>query len=85
MQEIDVTIIGAGVIGLACAANLSAKYDKINIAILEKNNGFGQETSSRNSEVIHSGIYYPEGSLKAKLCIEGSRLLYEICDKYSVP
>lgn len=77
------TIIGAGVIGLAIAAELSKK-DK-NIVVLEKNKGFGQETSSRNSEVIHSGVYYPLGSLKARLCVEGARLLYEICEKFSIP
>ncbi len=46
---------------------------------------FGQETSSRNSEVIHAGIYYPKGSLKAKLCVEGKDLLYDYCRKYEIP
>ena len=83
MEEVNITIIGAGVVGLAIAAELSSRYD--NIVVLERHNTFGQETSSRNSEVIHSGIYYPEGSLKARLCVEGAEQLYDICNKYSIP
>jgi len=83
MEKTDITIIGAGVIGLAIARELSAKYK--NIILLEKNEKFGQETSSRNSEVIHAGIYYPEDTLKARLCVEGKKLLYEFLEKYSIP
>jgi L-2-hydroxyglutarate oxidase LhgO len=83
MDEVRITVIGAGVIGLSIASELSAKYD--NIVVLEKHHGFGQEISSRNSEVIHSGIYYPQGSLKTRLCVEGAELLYGICKKYSIP
>jgi L-2-hydroxyglutarate oxidase LhgO len=83
MDEVNVTIIGAGVVGLAIAAELSKKID--NIVLLEQHDSFGQETSSRNSEVIHSGIYYPTGSLKTRLCIEGALLLYELCDQHSIP
>lgn len=83
MDEVNITIIGAGVVGLAIASELSQKFE--NIVVLEKHNTFGQETSSRNSEVIHSGIYYPEGSLKAILCVEGARQLYKICKQYSIP
>ena len=78
----DITIIGAGVVGLAIAAQL-AHRDRV-VYVLEKNERFGQETSSRHSGVIHSGIYYPYGSLKAKLCVEGSRLLYELCRKHGI-
>lgn len=83
MEQVKITIIGAGLIGLAIAAELSNKYT--DIFVLEKNDSFGQETSSRNSEVIHAGIYYPEDSLKLKLCIEGSKYLYETCEKGSIP
>ncbi len=83
MDEIRITIIGAGVVGLAIAARLSAHYD--NILVLEQHCRFGMETSSRNSEVIHSGIYYKPGSLKASLCLQGSEMLYEICREFSVP
>jgi len=83
MEKVQATIIGAGVIGLAIAAELSSRCD--NIVVLERHDTFGRETSSRNSEVIHSGIYYPEGSLKAQLCVDGAEQLYAICNKYSIP
>jgi L-2-hydroxyglutarate oxidase LhgO len=82
-MDSEITIIGAGVIGLAIGENLSKYYS--NIFVVEKHLTFGQETSSRNSEVIHAGIYYPEGSLKAKLCVEGKKLLYNYCRKYEIP
>ncbi len=82
-MDADVTIIGAGVIGLAISEKASERYS--NVFLLEKHPTFGQETSSRNSEVIHAGIYYPQGSLKAKLCVEGKSLLYDYCRKYDVP
>lgn len=82
-MDTDITIIGAGVVGLAVAARLSGDFG--NIVVIEKNKGFGKETSSRNSEVIHSGIYYPRGSLKARLCVEGRQLLYDYCIKNEIP
>ena len=82
-MDAEVTIIGAGVIGLAIAEKLSENYN--NVFLIEKHTAFGQETSSRNSEVIHAGIYYPQGSLKARLCVEGKTLLYSYCDKYDIP
>ncbi len=81
-SDFNITIIGAGVIGLAIAAELSTEYD--NIVVLEKHSRFGQETSSRNSEVIHSGIYYPTGSLKARLCVEGRKMLYNYCNQKDI-
>ncbi|GAG35446.1 unnamed protein product, partial [marine sediment metagenome] len=80
--DVDVAIIGAGAVGLAVAAEL-ARQQK-GVFVLEKNQTFGLETSSRNSEVIHAGIYYPEGSLKARFCVEGNSLLYDFCEKYGV-
>ena len=80
--EIDVAVIGAGVIGLATAGEIAQGREEV--FVFEKNRTFGLETSSRNSEVIHAGIYYPEGSLKAKLCIEGKNMLYELCGKYNI-
>jgi L-2-hydroxyglutarate oxidase LhgO len=82
-MDTEITIIGAGVIGLAIAETMSEKYK--NVFLIEKHLSFGQETSSRNSEVIHAGIYYTKNSLKSKLCLEGKRLLYEYCKKYDVP
>ena len=80
--EIDIIIIGAGVVGLAIAAEVSRTNQ--NVFVFEKNRTFGQETSSRNSEVIHAGMYYPEDSLKAKFCVTGNHLLYEFCEKYKI-
>jgi L-2-hydroxyglutarate oxidase LhgO len=78
----DAAIIGAGVIGLAIARRLAlAGHD---VFLLEKNAHFGMETSSRNSEVIHAGIYYPSSSLKARLCAEGKHLLYAFCESHGV-
>jgi L-2-hydroxyglutarate oxidase LhgO len=83
VDEVAITIIGAGVIGLAVAAELSHDYD--NIILLERHDKFGQETSSRNSEVIHAGIYYPPSSLKATLCVKGAELLYRYCEDHGIP
>jgi len=83
MEELNITIIGAGVVGLAVAEELSQSHD--NIFVIERNLSFGQEISSRNSEVIHAGIYYPKDSLKAKSCVEGRRLLYEFCRSNNIP
>ncbi len=84
-DKVDIVIIGAGVVGLAVAAELSAQQPGRSIVVLEKNEAFGRETSSRNSEVIHAGIYYPSGSLKARLCVEGKELLYHFCEKWDIP
>jgi len=83
MDKVSITIIGAGVIGLSVAAELSKFYS--DIIVIEKNDRYGLETSSRNSEVLHAGIYYPEGSLKAELCVKGNKMLYDFCNKHSVP
>lgn len=82
MYEADITIIGAGVVGLAIAAEVA--NGERGVFILEKNQTFGQETSSRNSQVIHAGIYYPEGTLKAKTCVEGNAILYQLCNQYAI-
>lgn len=79
----DAVVIGAGVVGLAIAAHLSAA-DRA-VLVLERNGAFGRETSSRNSEVIHAGLQYPPGSLKARLCVLGNRLLYELCEQAAIP
>lgn len=82
MADVEVTIIGAGVVGLAIAARLAGKCS---LLVLEKNSKYGMETSSRNSEVIHAGIYYTPGSIKARLCIEGRDELYSIAKKHDIP
>ena len=83
MEETDVLIVGAGVVGLAIAQCLCR--DDREIIVIEKNESFGRETSSRNSEVIHAGIYYPSDSLKAKLCVPGNRMLYDFCSQNNIP
>jgi len=83
VEKIDILIIGAGVVGLAVAKELSCI--RKDIIIVEKNKSFGQETSSRNSEVIHGGMYYPSGTLKAELCIHGRHLLYQLCNQKKIP
>jgi L-2-hydroxyglutarate oxidase LhgO len=83
MMDADITIIGAGVVGLAIAENVSKTHN--NVFLIEKHTSFGQETSSRNSEVIHAGIYYTKDSLKARLCVEGKWMIYDYCKKYDIP
>ena len=86
-DSFDVCVIGAGVIGLAIAYELAKKYrnQDVSIVILERESSFGQHISSRNSEVIHAGIYYPVGSLKAELCVAGKELLYSHCEQFNIP
>jgi L-2-hydroxyglutarate oxidase LhgO len=82
-MDSNITVIGAGVVGLAIASELADGTKSL--FLLEKNASHGLETSSRNSEVVHAGIYYPPGSLKARLCVEGRELLYEICSIHGIP
>ncbi|KAF9929334.1 hypothetical protein FBU30_001695 [Linnemannia zychae] len=80
--EVDHLIIGAGVVGLAVAERLAARGGST--LLVEKNAAAGQETSSRNSEVIHAGLYYPPNSLKTKLCIRGNEMMYKLCERYNI-
>jgi L-2-hydroxyglutarate oxidase LhgO len=82
-EDADVVVIGAGVVGLACARELALRGREV--VVLERHARIGSETSSRNSEVIHAGIYYPSGSRKARLCVEGKALLYRYCEANGVP
>ncbi|MEM0156325.1 MAG: NAD(P)/FAD-dependent oxidoreductase [Thermoplasmataceae archaeon] len=83
MESAEIVIIGGGIVGLSVAASLSENNREI--YVLEKNRVLGLETSSHNSGVIHSGIYYPPGSLKAVLCRKGNEHIYSICEKYHIP
>ncbi|HEY2274833.1 MAG TPA: NAD(P)/FAD-dependent oxidoreductase [Steroidobacteraceae bacterium] len=82
MERVDVVVIGAGVVGLAIARTLAQRGREV--LILEAAERFGSGVSSRNSEVIHAGIYYPRDSLKARLCVTGRELLYAFCREHGV-
>ena len=82
MEQIDAVVIGAGVVGLAVGRELALQG--LEVMVLESENVIGTGTSSRNSEVIHAGIYYPAGSLKARLCVQGKQLLYAYCAERGV-
>lgn len=84
MEELQTVIVGAGVVGLATGLELLKQGQK-NVVVVESNYSFGMETSSRNSEVVHAGIYYQPGSLKADMCVLGRRLLYDYCERNHVP
>ena len=82
MEDVDCVVIGAGVVGLAAARALA--QDGREVLLLDAAEGIGTETNSRNSEVIHAGIYYPAGSLMARTCVAGRRMLYEYCRERGV-
>jgi len=83
MEKLDAVVVGAGVVGLAVARALAMAGREV--VVLEAEDAIGTHTSSRNSEVIHAGIYYPKGSLKARACVAGKELLYEYCVTHGVP
>jgi len=83
MESADAVVIGAGVVGLAVARQLALEGREV--ILLESENAIGTATSSRNSEVIHAGIYYPQGSVKARTCVEGRALLYRYCEERGIP
>ncbi|NXD72598.1 L2HDH protein, partial [Eolophus roseicapillus] len=81
----DVVVVGAGIVGLASARELVRRHPSLAFAVLEKEQELAHHQSGHNSGVIHSGIYYTPGSLKAKLCVEGAALCYEYCDQKGIP
>jgi len=83
VPDTEVAVIGAGIVGLAIAARLAPEHP--GLILLDRNPRHGMETSSRNSQVIHAGIYYPAGSLKARLCVEGRERIYDVCRRHSIP
>src|ERR1700749_1055260 len=83
MESVDCVVVGAGVVGIAVARALALAGREV--LVLEAAEGIGTETSSRNSEVIHAGIYYPAGSLMARFCVAGRRRLYAYCAEKGVP
>lgn len=83
VERVDCIVVGAGVVGLACAKFLAEAGREV--IVLEAADMIGTETSSRNSEVIHAGIYYPTGSFKAQACVEGKHFLYDYCEERGIP
>uniref|UniRef100_A0A8V0ZGL4 L-2-hydroxyglutarate dehydrogenase, mitochondrial n=1 Tax=Gallus gallus TaxID=9031 RepID=A0A8V0ZGL4_CHICK len=81
----DVAVVGAGIVGLAAARQLVLRHPALGFAVLEKERQLAHHQSGHNSGVIHSGIYYTPGSLKAKLCVQGAALCYEYCDRKGIP
>ena len=82
-EQVDCVVVGAGVVGLAVARALALRGREV--LVLEAAPTFGTGTSARNSEVIHAGLYYPQGSLKARLCVQGRGLLYAYCAERAIP
>ena len=82
-EHVDCVVIGAGVVGLACARALALRGR--DVIVLEQAEAIGTGTSSRHSEVIHAGIYYPPGSLKARMCVSGRRMMYRYMDERGIP
>src|SRR5580698_8763690 len=81
----DVIIVGGGIVGLAVALEITKRFPHLRLLQLEKEARVGQHQSSHNSGVIHSGIYYKPGSLKARLCVEGAHAMVEFCRTHGIP
>ena len=83
-SQYDVAVVGAGIVGLAVAREILARRPDARLVVIDKQAGVAQHQTGHNSGVIHSGIYYTPGSLKARLCVEGARLMYEYCDEHAI-
>jgi L-2-hydroxyglutarate oxidase LhgO len=81
----DIAVVGGGIVGLATARELLRRHPRLALANVEKETGYNRHQTGRNSGVIHSGIYYTPGSLKAKLCVEGRKLAWDYCEAKGIP
>jgi 2-hydroxyglutarate dehydrogenase len=84
-KEYDVVVVGGGIVGMATAREILLRYPHLKMAVLEKEKELAYHQTGHNSGVIHAGIYYKPGTLKAKLCVEGLNLAYKYCDEHSIP
>ncbi|MCL6498948.1 MAG: FAD-dependent oxidoreductase, partial [Firmicutes bacterium] len=84
-ERCDVAVVGGGIVGLACAHALLRRLPDLRIAVLEKEAEVGLHQTSHNSGVVHAGIYYRPGSLRARLCVEGARRLRDFCEEHGLP
>jgi len=82
--ECDVVVVGAGIVGLAVARELASRHRGMRVAVLEREPGIARHQTGHSSGVIHAGIYYAPGSLKARLCVEGAAELYDYCDRRGI-
>src|SRR4051812_44242317 len=83
-DECDIAVVGGGILGLAVARELTRRRPGLDAVVIEREPEIGTHQTSRNSGVVHAGIYYKPGSLKAKLCVEGARRLYDYCDEHRI-
>src|SRR5260370_29478551 len=81
----DVAVVGAGIVGLAVAREIIARRPGDRVIVIDKATAVAEHQSGHNSGVIHAGVYYAPGSLKAELCVEGAMLIYEFCDQHAIP
>ena len=84
MAQFDVVVVGAGIVGLAVAREVSLRHPQLAVAVIEKEPAVAEHQTGHNSGVVHGGIYYPPGSLKARLCVEGARRMYEYCEEHRI-
>lgn len=84
MSRFDMVVVGAGIVGLAVAREFSLRHPQAAVAVVEKERGVAAHQTGHNSGVVHGGIYYEPGSLKARLCVEGARLMYEFCEEHGI-
>ncbi len=84
-ERCDLAVVGGGIVGLALARELARRYPGRSLCVLERERELGMHQTAHNSGVIHSGVYYAPGSLKARLCVEGARELYEYCERHEIP